>query len=189
MWRRVLGLGFSILLLSAFSARADSEFGQEMGAYLGLMGMYTHDVSSGRIEDLVDNSYGLAGRMGFRMGPMAAIELQGDWNYGLNDLSGFSITANLRFYPLTGVIDRVTGSSWFAHRIQPYAVGGVGMISAKLPGERYRDLSGAFRLGGGIDFYVTPRIALSLGSEWVTGVGRLNDLGYVNAGLGLQYNF
>ncbi len=189
MRKRVLGLGCSILLLSAFSARADSEFGQEMGAYLALAGMYTHDVSNGEYEQIVDNSYGLAPRAGFRMGSMVAIELQGDWNYGLNDISGFSITTNLRVYPLTGVIDRVTGSSWFEHRIQPYALGGVGIISAKPLHERDRVLSGAFRLGGGIDFYVTPRIALSLGSEWVTGVGRLNDLGYVTVGLGVQYNF
>lgn len=201
MWKRLLGASLPILLLSAFSAQAESEFGQERGGYLALSGMYNHDVSSGSLEGYAGDSGGVTGRMGFRVGSMVAIEIQGDWNEELSEgkgkkRRGFAVTTNLRVYPLTKVIDDLVGSSGLEHRIQPYVVAGVGVITARAMthqhgGTPYREraLNGAFRLGGGIDYYLTERIALSAGSEWVVGTGRLNDLGYVTASLGAQYNF
>jgi opacity protein-like surface antigen len=185
MWKRVSGLSVSIVLLTVFSAEADSEFGQELGGYLAVSGMYVHDTSDSELEGLAGDSGGVTGRVGYRMAPMAAIEIQGDWNYTLaqkNDPGGFAITANLRVYPLTGVIDGLIESSWFEHRIQPYVVVGLGLITANVWHQRGgvdrfdRVLSGAWRVGGGIDFYLTERIALSAGTEWVDGMGRLNDL-------------
>ena len=100
MRKRLLGLSVSILLLTAFSASAESEFGQDLGGYVALSGMYIRnytedmdgvdgadnlagiDYVSG-LEDVAGHTGGVTARIGYRLGPMAAIEIQGDWNMKL----------------------------------------------------------------------------------------------------------
>jgi hypothetical protein len=228
MRKRLLGLSVSILLLTAFSASAESEFGQDLGGYVALSGMYirnyTEDMDGvdgadnlagivylSGLEDVAGHTGGVTARIGYRLGPMAAIEIQGDWNMKLGETDvvyqetgdafpvaaqtdGFALTMNLRVYPLTTVIDGWVGSR-LEHRIQPYVVGGFGLVTTNWVYQRGgiyrfdRVLSGAYRVGGGIDFYVSKQVALTTGVDWVDGMGRLNDLGYLSASLGVQYNF
>ena len=59
-------------------------------------------------------------------------------------------------------------------------------LQAKHAGYR---VNGAFRTGLGIDFYVTPKIAINVGSDMVFGTGTWSDAKYVKVGAGVQYNF
>ncbi len=45
------------------------------------------------------------------------------------------------------------------------------------------------RLGGGLDFYATKSIVLSLGVDYVLPFGDVEDFDYVSLGWGLEYRF
>ena len=73
--------------------------------------------------------------------------------------------------------------------LQPYLVGGVGTMGGTGDdGDGYQ-LTGAFRLGVGTDFYVTEQVAISFGYEWITGTSYWSERDTRNLTLGVQYNF
>ena len=72
--------------------------------------------------------------------------------------------------------------------LQLYAVGGVGVMAGDTPFDEYQ-LNGAFRLGGGFDYYLTEKLAVTVGTEWITGTGYWSDTAYVKISTGVQYNF
>jgi hypothetical protein len=45
------------------------------------------------------------------------------------------------------------------------------------------------RFGGGLDFYATEHVVLTLGIDYVLPFGDLEDLDYVSIGWGLRYRF
>jgi hypothetical protein len=113
----------------------DFEADREAG-YLGISGVYVQDTASdGLWKDGFSGSPsfpgvslgkggGFSARMGYRMIRWAAAEIEGDWASGLGDgiRNPWNITANLKaIYPF-GPQDR----------IQPFIVGGAGVISAEI---------------------------------------------------------
>jgi hypothetical protein len=179
-----LGLGVSILLLSAATAQAQSEYGSELGSYIGVSGFYALDTSSGDVDDISDSSDGgVAVRGGFRIGPALAIELQGDYNNSWTDFDIWTLTTNFRVYPL-----QMEAFGGEVGRFQPYVIVGVGVIGGSPDSDPYQ-LNGAFRMGGGVNFYLTEKLAIDAGTEWTVGTGYWSDASYMKFGLGLQYNF
>ncbi len=149
----------------------------------------------------VDNSLGFNGRVGYRCHRWFSAEVEVEWLDGFkSDASGadalgplFSkidfepvvVTANMKGYILTG-------------RYQPFLLvgGGVMTAEAKLqspapPGVRrsITDTEFAMRFGGGIDFYATKNVVVSLEADYVLPVSSLSDLDYISIGWGFQYRF
>ena len=91
-------------------------------------------------------------------------------------------TANVKHYLLTG-------------RFQPYLLGGVGAMFARLEfphsGERFNKIAFAMRFGGGIEFYITESIVMTTGVTYVYPTGSLKDmLDYLSVeALGFTYRF
>lgn len=180
------------------SAQSDSDedaYGMgEPAVYLGVAGLAAFDDRN----DLWFPNWGSAEvegganvRAGVRMGPAAAIELQGDWvdldAWDHND--NWTITLNFRVYPSLYDYESIDLQGYLPDFLQPYLVAGAGVIGGTGDkGENYQ-LNGAFRLGVGGDFYVADRVALSFGYEWITGTGHWSNRDTRNLVLGLQYNF
>ena len=188
MTMRVLGLSVSILLLSAASASAQSEYGGEVGAYVGGSIFYVLDTSKNEFQDAAnENSIGLDARLGLRLGKPLGMEMQGDWNHGFRDLDLWTIMLNFRVY--YSEFDAV--AEFFPDPLQLYLVGGAGMMGGDpdpIADDDYQ-ITGAFRMGLGVNYYVTENIAVDVGSEWITGLGYFSDASYLKVGAGIQYNF
>jgi opacity protein-like surface antigen len=55
--------------------------------------------------------------------------------------------------------------------------------------ESNRTTEFAMRFGGGLEFYATKHIVLTLDTDYVLPFGDLENLDYVTIGWGLQYRF
>jgi hypothetical protein len=73
-------------------------------------------------------------------------------------------------------------------RTQPYVVLGAGGQTRLHEGEKRRTDWG-FRMGGGVDYYLTKRWALNFEAVYVVGVGDLLRQEYASFGLGALYRF
>ena len=144
--------------------------------------------------DITDQNWGGGMRAGYRFHPHLAAELQGQYN-GLYEVRGNTVgrpnlgsveiitsTANLKAYALRGPI-------------QPYALGGVGIMWAdtedrvsgtKLP---LGDVEFAGRGGLGVDFYLSPMLAVNLEGSYVAAAGGLAGYGVAALGAGVQWHF
>ena len=92
------------------------------------------------------------------------------------------VGANLRLYPF---------GRW-QKRIHPHVIVGGGynfMILTTLAQETWGLNGGVVRAGGGVDFDLTDRIALSLDSTYVRTFGGIENSDYVTLGWGLLFRF
>lgn len=222
---RVLALVTSLALagpMAAFAQAADpgaaaaeeESYGRDglyVGAslagvgYMGIAGEinrqvrnFTGDVTEAKTE----NTAGVNFRVGYRMHPRFATELQWEWlvpsdvqvklqqsgsgqfitDDGAFELRTWVVTANLKGYLLT------------RGNLQPFLLLGGGIIGGHLDGREIYGfdadgLSFLGRMGGGLDFYITPHIVTTLDLTYVLPTGTLSDFTYVTGGLGLQYRF
>jgi hypothetical protein len=144
--------------------------------------------------DVDDVAWGAEMRAGYRFHPHLAAELQGQYN-GQFDVKGNTIgrpllgsvrtvssTANLKVYPLTGIV-------------QPYALGGVGILWAdtedKLAGARLPvgDVEFAGRGGIGVDTYIAPMLAFTVEGTYIAPTGSLAGYGHAAITAGMQWHF
>jgi len=185
MRKQVSGLSIALLLVAGASAQAQSEYGREIGGYLAIAGMAAYDDRSD-LGDYDDVNGGLTFRAGFRIAAPVGFELQGDYNHlkawRKDDI--WTITTNFRIYP--SMMERFEGT--LPDTFQPWVVAGLGVIGGDPKNDPYQ-LNGAFRLGAGLDFYLTEQVALNFGYEWVTGTGFWSNRDSRNVLLGVQYNF
>ena len=183
MLRRLVAATAAFFLMAAGSVSAqedeEPEFGK-IGGYAGIAGSYAVNDGRGSLGTEMFDSGGVQVWIGYRMDETLGLELQGEWQDGLKELNGFTIGGNLNLYPMAFFAP----GSWF----QPFAIGGVGVLSAK-QGKKSSDLNAAFRLGGGFDVYLTEKWSVRVKAEWVTGVGRLNKIAYAPMSIGAQYNW
>jgi opacity protein-like surface antigen len=176
-------------MLLAGLAQAESEYGTgEPTFYLAASGLIATEGSPWDWGDRVRGGANL--RMGFRLGAPLAFELQGDY-INLKDWredSRWDMTLNFRVYPTQLELIEDLVMDMVPDTLQPYAVAGVGVMGGSPSDDKYQ-LSGAFRLGLGLDIYATEQMAVSLGYEWVFGTSYWSDSEAQNLTLGLQYNF
>ncbi len=167
------------------------------GIYISFLPSRSFEAFHDEIEDLVpgidvsvDDSWALSGRVGYRINPRMAVEVQGEWyeEYNIDllgveaaEFQGWSAALMGRVYLLTG-------------RFQPYALAGGGYLDVKLSDKLGLGLSenssgSMARWGGGIDFDATNRFVISMEGSYVLPLGGLEDLDFWTLGLGLKYRF
>jgi hypothetical protein len=78
--------------------------------------------------------------------------------------------------------------------LQPFLLAGAGALYAHLEdglglGLSVSAVGPAMRFGGGVDFYFTESIVVSVESSYVLPFGDVADLDYVSLGFGVQYRF
>ena len=155
---------------------------------------------------------GVNARVGYRLDRFFAVELQAEYvaNFDaelvIQDSRERTVTKLSTDYDLLAATANVkvilpTG------RVQVFGLGGVGLLysdSSAVPfryvdpptgvelNEEFGEDSGvelAVRTGGGIDFYATSEVILSLEMTYVIPFGRFEHLDYLSLGLGLRYHF
>jgi hypothetical protein len=186
MRARVL-LTTALALAVADGAPADEGFSGS-GLQLGFAGVVAipTDLESG-IELATG---GLTARLGYRLAPRFAAELQYEWLSDFEpsffffdeEIEPWALTANGRFYLLTS-------------RIQPFLLAGAGLMHAERErtsfGETRSSESTGFavRFGIGLDLYATHGLAVTFDTSYLLPTGSLEDLDYLAIALGLQYRF
>lgn len=167
------------------------------GLYVGggLVGGFTTRLE-GRLTEIpgvdnveVDPSVGLAGRLGARITPHLALEAHYEWMEDFEtSVEGIEI-AETRTQALTGDVKGYLSTG----RVQPYLSAGLGFLSAKsddpVTAFQRTDTDFAARFGGGVEFYVTENIGLSVDSSYVIPTGDVEDLDYVSVGAGVFFRF
>lgn len=156
----------------------------KMGFYLGL-GL---DMAEERFDKL-NNGKGFNTGVGFiltggyRFHPNIAIEGSCEYLDHLNskglDANILAFNANLKGYLTT-------------LRFQPFVLLGIGITRFQWKpdgGRKDDDVGLTAHFGGGIDYYIAPRISLGLTVAYVVTSGSINNLDHTTIGLGAQYRF
>lgn len=99
----------------------------------------------------------------------------------ISQFEHYALTVNSRIYLLTG-------------RIQPYAVGGIGFQTAEIDTKfiaavKHRSTGVAFRVGGGVDFYVTDRFAFTTAATYLVGLGSVDAFDTLQGRAGVMFRF
>ena len=168
--------------------REPNEDANRPGAYLGLAGTWGVEKFGDSNNVNIDDSVGFNARAGYRVFSWLSPEIQGEWlanfrvDFGADsgDLEMHLLGGNLRLNLPTGLI-------------QPYALFGGGWMHAELSGagapSGYEG-DGAFaRLGGGMEFYPWPWLALDAGIAYVLPTGDVDNLDFLSITWGGLYRF
>jgi opacity protein-like surface antigen len=149
---------------------------------------------------------GLNGRFGYRFHPNLSAEAQIEILTGVhaNGTDGkASTTANFRFakYSVRPTVYTTNVKGYLPllnGRLQPFALVGVGTMRTKtkvsdLKGlnfsETYRLNGFATRFGGGLDFYATESLIVSLGLDYVLPFGDVKGYDYFSGNAGILVRF
>ena len=149
--------------------------------YLAISGVGALEQVGSSLKENVNpkNGAGLSVRGGYRMFRYASIEVEGEWVHDLGSglKNPYNITCNLRFYYPVGPQDR----------IQPYALGGIGVSVPNVNGKN--EVTGGWRAGIGVDYYINEHWSVGPSAAWVSTVSNDPALAYVSVQLGVQYLF
>jgi hypothetical protein len=163
------------------------------GLYLGAGAFWAPENFDDDGDLKVDNSRGGMAHVGYRLHRYIAIDARFDYlddfdletSTATGSVDGYAMTGNIRFFFLT-------------KRFQPWVGIGGGAIVTDVKG---RDLSGMpvntdgtetdplLRFGGGIDFYLTPHLVLTLESAYNSVGGDRDSISYGQLGAGLDFRF
>ncbi len=177
-------------------AQGDGDYGRS-GLYVGggIVGGFTTRLE-GQLTEIpgvdnveVDPSFGLAGRLGARITPHLALEAHYEWMEDFETSVDGTEIAETRTQALTGDVKGYLSTG----RVQPYLSAGLGFLHAKSddPVTTFQktDTDFAARFGGGVDFYLSENIGLSLDTSYVVPTGDVEDLDYVSVGAGVFFRF
>ncbi len=139
----------------------------------------------------IDDAYGFYTWAGLRLTDVFATELNLEYLDGFDfsvfgvDIEGqaLAFTINAKVFPLARVLTR---------RIEPFLYAGAGIGWAEYDAGSFGsvdDTAFIFRFGGGLDLYLTKKLAFQVSSSYVLPTGDLDDFAYVSLVLGLQYRF
>ncbi len=211
-----IGVGLlSAIVCGSVATLVDSEDLPEdsyarQGWLLGVSGVYAADTSEDDLESSLQNeigtpanfslkdTMGFKGQGGYRCHPRISAEVDVEWLAGF-DGSAFDSTgkiSNVNFEPV--VVTTSLKAYALTGRYQPYLLAGGGVMTVEIDTTDTTGLGGsdsetatniALRFGGGLDFYATEQIVLTLGVDYVLPFGDLEDLDYVSIGWGLRYRF
>ncbi len=173
------------LLLSVTTPAFAQEYGRE--------GFSVGAGISGAFEDFdddgigFDNTAALNAFAGYRFHPNFGVEARfeqtGDFEGDVGpidvDVSIWTLTANAQFFVLTD-------------QFQPYVIGGVGIAEAEVdvsPGGDDSEDDAVWRLGVGMDSYVTPNFVIGVEAAYNFGVDDLDDLDYWTLSALFRYRF
>jgi hypothetical protein len=195
-----------------FEESAEDDSYARRGWLLGVSGIYAADTKEGDLESSLrnatgvplnlslKNTFGIKGQAGYRCHPRFSAEVEVEWLDEFEgtiflggpidetisiDLEPLVVTTSLKGYLLTG-------------RYQPYALigGGAMVIEVNLKDNSGLGLSETetlravvMRFGGGLDFYATKQIVLTVGVDYLLPFGDLEDFDYVSIAWGIRYRF
>lgn len=95
------------------------------------------------------------------------------------DVDLWTLTANAQFFALTG-------------QFQPYVIGGLGIAEATVdvsPGGDDSETDAVWRLGVGMDSYVTPNFVIGVEAAYNIGTSDLDDFDYWTLSALFRYRF
>jgi len=181
MLRTITACFASLLVLAPFAASAQDkgDYSRE-GPYLGLDALLAIETSSDALD--VSETGGLAGRLGFRMVPQLAVELEGEWAY-LDGRNPWSLSIVSKLYPLAFM----DGVHLLDDRLQPYFVSAAGIIVGDLG--RGQVPGSSFRVGAGTDFWLSNDLALTGQFVYVANGGDATDYDSVNLRIGATWRY
>ncbi len=182
----ILGLSGIGLGVPALARAEDESFDTaRRGFFAGLGGVYAFEDTRGPFDD----SAGVDARIGYRILPRWAAEVQLNWLEGFDSTRGpeteldtYLFTVNVKGYATTG-------------RIQPYLLVGLGLLHVNTelfrlgPNLKSTENGFAARLGGGIDFYASDHFIVNLEATYVPSAGKVSEVRYGTLGLGFQHRF
>ena len=168
----------AMALPAAAQDDGETDFSRE-GPYLGLSGSFVGDLSTDNLS--ISDTGGAEIRLGFRMVPEMALEIGGDWAYhdGRNPWSTF---VALKLYVMEILDEENQGG-----RVQPYFVSTAGIISGDLG--KSKDPSASFKLGLGLDYWITKDIAVVVQSAYNFNSGEASRYQTVTGSLGVSWRF
>jgi len=211
---RMLLLGSLVcLVVSPVAAEVTKEDIQRAGAYFGLginvgsafeLDSEADNPNPGTDVD-VDPSFGNHIYAGYSFGSLdgliPGVEL-GQWAPSIGGQMRFDYLGNFDLVENPGTEfarQRIWVLTWDAKLMapsfanaQPYALVGVGIMSADTRGDTTddRDRGATIRVGGGIDVYLTKHIALALGISYLHPVeSNIEDFKHVAGDIGLAFHF
>jgi len=201
---RRAGLATALVLFCAVPATAQEEDDYaRSGLYIGFAGSYAiytelEDHNEDRfllalgyaVNVDIENPIGFSTRVGYRVTPFFALEGQFEFlskaNFSVNGINLFKfdswiLTANSKLYLLPD-------------RLQPFLLAGLGFMEIEVEdtfgiGVEDPSMEFAARLGGGVDYYATRNIVLSIDVSYVLPTGDIDRSDFVSFGWGLQYRF
>lgn len=191
-----------VMTLVAVTFFSTSLYAQEGGTkqfYIGAGGSYA-------VENFFDdaefeNSWGVNGKFGYHLHPLADIEF--DLNYLDNfeskevQSNGMRLDASLRVTTYMLVMKGYFPIN--SERVRLSTVVGVGIMNADLDSHLYGtgdDADLCFKLGLGLDVFVTQEVSLGFEGNWTHGIEHFSsnvkdfgDIEYFNFTLGAAYHF
>ena len=150
------------------------------GSYAALNGVYSVEYFDNVPSGLVDNAFGVSGRLGYRFAPFAALEVQAEYSGDFSDVSGADLTATLV---------SLNAKMYLPYeQFQPYLLAGFGGAWANAsPGPNEDDFFG--RLGGGVDLYFNENWGVFAEGAYNMAIDDLEDADYLSVGFGAFYRF
>ncbi len=156
----------------------------------GTIGQRSTDKGFHEVDTGVKDAEGINGVFGKRPWEYLAFEIQFEYADGFHfsdtdgddfELKVYTGTLNAKVFPLHDWLGRFNEG-----RLQPHVLGGFGIMAT-------RDLdidtgaAMAFRMGGGLDYFINESWALNLKSSYMLPIGQLKGLRYVTTSIGLSY--
>jgi hypothetical protein len=213
--KRLFAIPVLALTLLSFSAPAMAGDFDQPGFYVVLGGFNGFEQFQRDNQFEVDaqygNTLGFQARIGMRVLPFLAGEIQGDF------IGGFPVTVPTEDFGLVplelngGLITGNIRAIWPLGRFEPHAKVGVGGMWSNLvtvfptgrvcspgywgwwcsPTHTRLASGGAFvaRFGGGLDVWITEDFALALDAEYVLPTGELEAQQYVSFGWAAKFKF
>jgi opacity protein-like surface antigen len=208
----------AVLMVCAGAAQAqdgwDDEGDEEdyafsdVGGYLMVSGMagveqYENDIGRSSKGEYLDvnpidaASPGVSIRFGYRSWEYLAFEMQMDILDGVpftadtETSSNVTVspilvntTFNTKVFPLHPVLNDV----WDG-RIQPYVIGGVGMMGGARMDEIGTKIAVSARGGGGVDFWINNSVSINAEAAYVIAWGNIVGTRYVGTYLGVAWHY
>jgi opacity protein-like surface antigen len=180
---------------AAVNADPDGDYDRN-GFYVGGGATLGFDVFEEDVEEAlhpaadVEPSFGAIAQLGYRIHPHFSAEAEFEWLDSFNlsvagedlfEIETWIVTGNAKGYLLTG-------------SIQPFALVGVGAMKVKEKdtvgaGLSHSGTDLAMRFGAGVDLYLTQRLVMDLGVDYVIPTGDVKNFDYISVGFALQYRF
>ena len=189
-WSGILGASLAALLALAAPPEASADPATD-GLYLGIgPAVAFEDFDGGGSVD-PDEAWGFNAWGGYRFNQWLGAELQLEYLNGFDfsffgadiDAEVVNFHATAKLFPLASLLPA---------RVQPFLRAGPGMTWIEFEADFGADSDDAdfsARLGGGLDVYLTERIALQVASSYLLTTGDVDDVSHVDLVFGVQILF